>query len=51
MIKRFNVVRIDSTNTIIIGTKSVWKKIGGYYYCLNYDIPLAALSVTSSDFF
>ncbi len=37
MTKCFNVARIDSTNTIIIGAKSFWKKIGGNY-CLNCDI-------------
>lgn len=36
MTRRFNVAMINSTNTII-GSRSLWKKIG-YYCCLNRDI-------------
>ena len=35
MTKRFNLARINSTQTII-GAQSLWKKVG--YCCLNYNI-------------
>jgi hypothetical protein len=36
MTKLFNLALVDSTNTIIIGLKLFWKKIGNY--CLNCDV-------------